>query len=393
MSSMNGSIAVIAQRIGHTGYMTATQLHSLENRGFEIISHSETHLQITPDTPTSSLCYETIQSKIDLQNMGFKIYGMVPPFLYVTTQNFPLIVPNYNYTELIQNSPPQVGYNITFNTPQSLNASKHDLGIYDIPTWGVGAGDAIRNFTAAKSLIDYAVAHKLMVDIHFHGIEYAGGTYDTTPELFTQIMSYVKQQKDNGNLLVLTHAQALNLVGIDTTVVIPPTSVCYGIVKFPPPPPTVVMNDNQQTIGLSLYSGRSLQTEYVSSNSVLVNKTINSITVMLKQTGSPTGKVYLGVFNQDRSIKKLIGTLDASLIKSKYTSYTVNLGVEDSPYQIHPGDYIGVKYTDGDAKNQLAIMTDQNGIFDGVGSYLSYYTTKWSQYPNQDLTMTLSLIQ
>jgi hypothetical protein len=397
MSNMPGSIAVIAQRVNHTGYMTKQQLLDLQSKGFEIVGHSETHLQITQDTPTSSICYETVQSKIDLWKMGFKIYGMIPPFLYVTTQNFPLIVPNYNYTVLLQNSPPQVGYNITFNTPQSVNASKHDLGIYDIPTWGVGAGDAIQNYTTATKLIDYAVAHKLWVDIHFHGIDYANGTWDTTPELFTKIMTYVKQQNDSGNLLVLTHAQALNLIGTDTTPIIQPGSACYGIVNFPPPPPTVVMSDTKiktKDFGLSLYSGRPLQTEFVKSNSTLVGKVINSITVTLKRTGSPTGTVYLGVFNQDKTIKKLIGKLDASTIKPAYSSYNATLGAEDPQYTIQSGDYIGAMYTGGDSTNQLAIMTDQSGTFDGGGSYLSYWTpSKWSYYYNQDLNMLLSLIQ
>jgi len=52
----------------------------------------------------------------------------------------------------------------------------------------------------------------------------------------------------------------------------------------------------------------------------------------------------------------------------------------------------GVKY-DGASPNQLAIMTDQSGTFDGGGSYLSYYDIKWRPYLKQDLTMTLSLIQ
>src|SRR2546425_2326191 len=161
MSGMNASVAVIVQRMGHTGYMTAGQLHTLEKRGFEIVSHSETHLFITPDTPTSAICYEAVQSKIDLQKMGFKVYGMVPPYINVIPQNFATIVPTYSYTELLQTSLGQVNYNITYNTPQSINGSKQALGIYDVPTMGVGTGDQIQNFTSAKSIIDNAIAKKL----------------------------------------------------------------------------------------------------------------------------------------------------------------------------------------------------------------------------------------
>jgi hypothetical protein len=113
---------------------------------------------------------------------------------------------------------------------------------------------------------------------------------------------------------------------------------------------------------------------------------------MLKQVNPSVGKVYFGVFNPDLSIKRLFGTIDASTIKTSYTSYTVTMGIETRPYEIQKGDYIGVKYN-GTSTNQLAIMTDQNGKFDGGGSYLSYYTTKWNKFTKQDLTMTLSLIQ
>ena len=394
MSGMNASVAVIVQRMGHTGYMTAGQLHTLEKRGFEIVSHSETHLFITPDTPTSAICYEAVQSKIDLQKMGFKVYGMVPPYINVIPQNFATIVPTYSYTELLQTSLGQVNYNITYNTPQSINGSKQALGIYDVPTMGVGTGDQIQNFTSAKSIIDNAIAKKLWVDIHFHGINYAGGQWDTTPEFFTQIMSYLKQQKDAGNLLVLTHAQALNLVGrTNTTTVVPPNSTCAGLVNTAPPPPPTPMNDKTATFGLSVYSGRQIQAEYINSNSTLVNETINSITVTLKQANPSTGPVYVGVFNPDLSIKRLFGTIDASTIKTSYTSYTVTMsGVETRPYVIQKGDYIGIKY-DGASPNQLAIMMDQSGTFDGGDSYLSYYDIKWRPYLKQDLTMTLSLIQ
>ena len=161
--------------------------------------------------------------------------------------------------------------------------------------------------------------------------------------------------------------------------------------KYHPPP--TPMNGKTATFGLSVYSGRQIQAEYINSNSTLVNETINSITVTLKQANPSTGPVYVGVFNPDLSIKRLFGTIDASTIKTSYTSYTVTMsGVETRPYVIQKGDYIGVKY-DGASPNQLAIMMDQSGTFDGGDSYLSYYDIKWRPYLKQDLTMTLSLIQ
>src|SRR5437016_5664050 len=81
------------------------------------------------------------------------------------------------------------------------------------------------------------------------------------------------------------------------------------LVNTDPPPPPTPKNDKTATFGLSVYSGRQIQAEYINSNSTLVNETINSITVTLKQVNPSTGTVYVGVFNPDLSIKRLFGTI------------------------------------------------------------------------------------
>src|SRR5437879_3776005 len=128
------------------------------------------------------------------------------------------------------------------------------------------------------------------------------------------------------------------------------------------------MSDAIFTTGLSTYSGRQIHAEYVTSSSVLVGKYIDTIKIMLKKVGSPTGTATVGVFNSDLSVKKNFTGISVPTIATSYTNYTFSLSSGQS-YQIQSGDRIGIKYTGGDASNYIAIMRDTTGTFDGTNSY------------------------
>lgn len=148
------------------------------------------------------------------------------------------------------------------------------------------------------------------------------------------------------------------------------------------------MNDVTTSYGLSINSARQIYSEYVSSSSSLVGKSIDTIVVELRKGGSPTGTFQVGVFNNDRSIKQLFGIHDASSLTSSYTKYTFALPSSQS-YKIQSGDRIGVKFTGGSSSNYVAIMSDQTNSFDGKNSYITFYSTFWNIYTGEDLTMTL----
>jgi len=150
------------------------------------------------------------------------------------------------------------------------------------------------------------------------------------------------------------------------------------------------MNDTTISSGLSAYSGRPVQAEYVSNSSTLVGKPIDTMTVQLKKGGSPSGNFIVGIFNPDLSIKKSFANVTAASLTTSYKDYTFTLG-SDYAYQIQTGDRIGIKYTGGNNNTYVAIMTDRNNSFDGTNSYLTYYTTKWANFPTEDLYMTLKL--
>ena len=151
------------------------------------------------------------------------------------------------------------------------------------------------------------------------------------------------------------------------------------------------MQDASATGGYSTFSGRPIHAEYVTPSSQLVGDQIDTITLRLSRTGSPTGFAQIGVFNTDLSVKKLFGTKDVATISTSYTDYTFALGTTDQ-YTIQSGDRIGIKYTGGDSANIVKTMRDGDiaDPFDGTNTYRVYYTTTWiSSYTTQDLYMTL----
>ncbi len=157
--------------------------------------------------------------------------------------------------------------------------------------------------------------------------------------------------------------------------------------------PIIYMQDTTASSGLSTYSGRPIQAEYVTSSSVLVGKQIDTITVQLKKSGSPTGNATIGVFNTDLTVKKVFASINMSTLTTSYKNYTFTLPTLVQPYKIQAGDRIGIKFAGGDSTNFVAIMTDQNDAdpFDGTNSYHTYYTTAWNNFQTKDLYMTLKL--
>jgi hypothetical protein len=148
------------------------------------------------------------------------------------------------------------------------------------------------------------------------------------------------------------------------------------------------MGDTIASYGLNTYSGRQVNTVFVSLTSSLVGKQIDTITVQLKKVGSPTGPVQVGVFNSDLSVKQLFGTIDSSSLSSTYKKFTFSLAPLQT-YKIQSRDRIGIKFAGGSTSNNVAIMSDQTNTFDGTNSYLRYYTTAWQSSTSVDLYMIL----
>ena len=84
----------------------------------------------------------------------------------------------------------------------------------------------------------------------------------------------------------------------------------------------------------------------------------------------------------------MLSFIDVSTLTTSYKSYEF---VSSTPYTIVAGDRIGIKYSAGTSSVNISIMRDTNPAdpFDGANSYHTYYTTSWSNFLSNDLTMTL----
>ncbi len=156
--------------------------------------------------------------------------------------------------------------------------------------------------------------------------------------------------------------------------------------------PAIHMNDTTVSTGQSVWSGRPAHAEYVTEESSLVGKQINSITMTLKKTGAPTGMVEIGIINDDLSMKNVFATIDVSTLSTAYEELEFT---SSSPYTIAAGDRIGIKYAEGTSTVNISIMRDTVPAdpFDGPNTHHTHYTTSWSNFLSNDLTMTLKLDQ
>jgi hypothetical protein len=154
--------------------------------------------------------------------------------------------------------------------------------------------------------------------------------------------------------------------------------------------PITHMSDTTASTGLNTYSGRPIHAEYVSPTSQLVGDSINTITLKLKKSGTPTGFAEIGIFNTDLTVKKSFATKDVSTLTTSYVDYTFSLPTGQT-YLIQSGDRIGIKYNAGSTANNISVMRDTNAAdpFDGVNSYHTYYTTTWTSVTANDLYMIL----
>ena len=109
----------------------------------------------------------------------------------------------------------------------------------------------------------------------------------------------------------------------------------------------------------SLYSGASTRygEEARSSSSVLVNKSLNTLSVRLRRAASPSGNITAVVRNASGIVVATFNeTVSASSLSTSYTNYNFTL---DSPYVIKTGDRILVEYS-GPARVEIeAWGTDQ----------------------------------
>lgn len=168
----------------------------------------------------------------------------------------------------------------------------------------------------------------------------------------------------------------------------------WGEAQFSAPAtgfPIVHMSDTTQTVGSVTFAGRQINAEYVDSASQLIGDKIDSITVRLQKLGAPTGHAQVGIFNADRSEKKLFDTIDVATLSASFQDYEFKLPGNEL-YTIQPGDRIGIKYAGGTtASNAISVMNDRDFAdpFDGNKSYRTRYESSWIVSYGEDMYMVL----
>lgn len=155
----------------------------------------------------------------------------------------------------------------------------------------------------------------------------------------------------------------------------------------------VLMDNSNGTERLPLYSGMKAHVEYVSSQSGLAWKEIDTIQLRLAKKGSPTGLAAVGVFDSSLRLVKLFGSIDAGSVETRYRDYSFSLGSFDKAYVLRPGDGVGILYDGGDADNRLGITVDGAGLFDGRKTFHRSFEQKENRWVSQldaDLDMKLT---
>ncbi len=195
------------------GRPTWQQATDLYNSGIEIGSHTETHYVLYKNTTQATLQYQIVQSKIDLQNKGFKIFGFAFPNDVITTDSSAVVNQNYNFTTV-----PLPKQNTVFSIENDGQPFLLTIPVLHGNTVS-GFPPTLETFDQVKAQVDSAIANKTWVVLLFHRIDDTGLPTHTSPHLFWQILQYVDQQSKLGKIKVVSPAQGLGMMGMSNTAI------------------------------------------------------------------------------------------------------------------------------------------------------------------------------
>lgn len=186
-----GASAIITNFVGGNGYMTWDQIRSLRDSGWEILSHTKSHANMTLTTPDQQQI--EINGSLDtLKSQGFDVKGIVWPY-----DN-----PNSNAKKLAN-----LAYSYAFGIWGVNDVPIDSMQIARIAISNTGEPDYPLEFFTAK--VDDAIANNkwMILETHMNFI--------TQPNLqiLIQLLDYVKTKETNGEIQVVTPAQAYDIFG------------------------------------------------------------------------------------------------------------------------------------------------------------------------------------
>lgn len=126
-------------------------------------------------------------------------------------------------------------------------------------------------------------------------------------------------------------------------------------------------------------------------DSALVGLNIDTIEVRLAKVGSPTGLLYVCIFDNTGACIEAFGTKDSATLTTTMTSYNFTKTGDD--YTIAVGDYIGVKYDNGSSVNHVTTNINNGDVYDSIDSFLTQFadapTTAWGEATGFDFRFRL----
>lgn len=161
------------------------QLKDLEDHGWEIGSHSQTHQDLTA-LSEAELINEVLQSKADLEAAGLTVSGFAYP--EGSGSKDPVVVrmvkQAYGYGRAT--SP---GYNQPILHQYALRIQSQVATI---------------TLETMKNWVDEAVASRQWLIILMHTVDNSGDLYSITPENLADLTAYIRQKMDAGSLQAVT---------------------------------------------------------------------------------------------------------------------------------------------------------------------------------------------
>lgn len=170
-------------------YMNAPELLSLQSEGNEIGAHTMTHPAM------STLTADQMKAEVEGAKTALLDYGLTPVNSFAYPEGF--------YNDTLINIVKAAGYQSARTVDWGYNTI--DTDPYKLETQGLASSTT---FAQVKSWIDAAVSEKTWQPLVFHQIDHSGLDYSTTPELFKQIVDYIKQT----NVPVITISEGINLM-------------------------------------------------------------------------------------------------------------------------------------------------------------------------------------
>ena len=178
--------SIISDNIGNTNFLTPAQLIEMEDDGWEILSHSETH----PDLTTlneEQIRTELLDSKQALEAMGLTINNFVYPF--------------HKNNEIVRKITKEY-YKSARGGPQGINPEM--LEIYSLSSYMINVSTKL---SSCKSYVDIAENEKKWMIFYLHGAN-AKNAVNNPVKFINELIDYIQTK----NINIVTVNQALDLL-------------------------------------------------------------------------------------------------------------------------------------------------------------------------------------